>query len=126
MSQKSAIINNNNNNGDAIGCCTDYTVTGKCTMDSKENKEVKTRKEADMTPSPVFPKSSKVVQKCPKVSWSGPNPYFNLFLTITHLLDHFWTALDTLGKKIGLRVMSASSLVLFSLLSSPSTASNRY
>ena len=52
----------------AIECCTDYTVAGKCTVDGKDNKEDKTREEADMTPSPVFPKSSKVVQKCPKVS----------------------------------------------------------
>ena len=51
-----------------IGCCTDYSVAGKCTVDSKDNKENKTREEADMTPSPVFPKSSKVVPMCPKVS----------------------------------------------------------
>ena len=57
-----------------IGCCTDYTVAGKCTVDGNNNKEDKTREEADMTPSPFFPKSSKVVQKCPKMSYSGPNP----------------------------------------------------
>ena len=51
-----------------IRCCTDYTVAGKCTVDGKDKKEDKTREEADMTPSPFFPKSSKVVQKCPKVS----------------------------------------------------------
>ena len=45
-----------------IGCCTDYTVAGKCTVDGNNNKEDKTREEADMTPSPVFPKSSKVAQ----------------------------------------------------------------
>ena len=39
-----------------------------CIVDSKDNKVDKTREEADMTPSPFFPKSSKVVQKCPKVS----------------------------------------------------------
>ena len=52
------------------GCCTDYTVSvaGKFTVDSEDNKEDKTREEADMTPSPVFPKSSKVAQNCPKVS----------------------------------------------------------
>ena len=50
-----------------IGCRTDYTVAGKCTVDGN-NKEDKIRKEANLTPSPVFPKSSKVVQKCPKVT----------------------------------------------------------
>ena len=43
-----------------IRCCTDYTVAGKCTVDGEGNKEDKTREEADMTPSPVFPKCSKV------------------------------------------------------------------
>ena len=52
----------------SIGCCTDYTVAGKCTVDGNNNKEDKTREEADMTPSPVFPKSLKVAQNCPKVS----------------------------------------------------------
>ena len=51
-----------------IGCCTDYTVAGKCTVDGEDNKEDKTREEADMTPRPFFPKSSKVVQNCSKVS----------------------------------------------------------
>ena len=51
-----------------IGCCTNYTVAGKSTVDGNNNKEDKTREEADMTPSPVFPKSSKVAQNCPKVS----------------------------------------------------------
>ena len=37
-----------------IGCCTDYTVAGKCTVDGEDNKEDKTREEADMTLSPVF------------------------------------------------------------------------
>ena len=39
----------------------DYIVAGKCTVDGKDNKEDKTREEANMIPSPVFPKSSKVV-----------------------------------------------------------------
>ena len=52
----------------SIGCCADYTVAGKRTVDGKDDEEVKTRVEADMTPSPVFPKSSKVAQNCPKVS----------------------------------------------------------
>ena len=52
----------------SIGCCTDYIVAGKCTVDGKDNKEDKAREEADMTPSLVFPKSSKVAQNCPKVS----------------------------------------------------------
>ena len=51
----------------SIGCCTDYTLAGNGTVDGKDNKEDKTREEADMTPSPFFPKSSKVVQKCPRV-----------------------------------------------------------
>ena len=65
--------------------CTDYTMAGKCTVDGKDNKEDKTREEADMTLSPVFPKSSKVIQKCPGVviiHISGVF-YYN------HLLDHF-------------------------------------
>ena len=52
----------------SIGCCADYTVAGKRTVDGKDNKEDKTREEADMTLTPVFPKSSKVVPICPKVS----------------------------------------------------------
>ena len=51
-----------------IGRCTDYTVAGKCTVDGNNNKEDKNREEADMTPSPFFPKSSKVAQNCPTVS----------------------------------------------------------
>ena len=43
-------------------------MAGKCTVVGKNNKEDKTREEADMTLGPVFPKSSKVVQKCLKVS----------------------------------------------------------
>ena len=33
----------------AIRCCTDYTVAGKGTVDGEDNKEDKTREEADMT-----------------------------------------------------------------------------
>ena len=44
----------------------DYTVAGKCTVDCKDNKEDKTREEADMTLSPVFPKSSKWSKSDPK------------------------------------------------------------
>ena len=51
-----------------IGCCAEYTGTGKCTVDGEDNKEDKTREEADMTLSPVFPKSSKVAQNSPKLS----------------------------------------------------------
>ena len=39
-------------------------MAGKCTVDGKDNKEDKTREEADMTLSPFFPKS---VQSGPKV-----------------------------------------------------------
>ena len=46
-----------------IGCFTDYTVAGKCTVDGEDNKEDKTREERDMTLSLVFPKVSKAVQK---------------------------------------------------------------
>ena len=46
----------------------DYIVAGKCTVDGKDNKEDKTREEADMTLSAFFSKISKQVQKCPKVS----------------------------------------------------------
>ena len=53
------------------------------------------------------------------LEWS--KSIFQVFLTVTHLLDQFWTALDTFGEKNGLKVMSASSLVLSSLLSLPST-----
>ena len=48
-----------------IGCCTDYTVTDKCTLDSEDNKQDKTREEADMTLSQLF-------QKCSKRSKSDP------------------------------------------------------
>ena len=63
-----------------------------------------------------LPKGPKTVQSV--LEWS--KSIFQVFLTVTHLLDHFWTALDTFRKK-GLKVMSASSLVLSSLLSLPST-----
>ena len=46
-----------------IRCYTDYTVAGKCTVHGKDNKEDKTREEANMTLSLVFPKVSKAVQK---------------------------------------------------------------
>ena len=51
-----------------IGCCTDYTLAGKCTVDGEDNKEDETREKADMTLSPFFPKYSKRVQNCPKLS----------------------------------------------------------
>ena len=63
-------------------------------MDGEDNKEDKAREEDDMTLSLVFPKPSKVVQKCPRLVWS--KSIFQVLLTVTHLLDHFWTALDTL------------------------------
>ena len=73
-----------------------------------------------LLPEPGF---SKIFKSGPKVSksvlkWS--KSIFQVFLTVTHLLDHFWNPLDTFGKN-GLRVMSASSLVLSSLLSLLST-----
>ena len=39
-----------------------YTLAGKCTKDGKDNKEDKTREEADINFSPYFPKVSKAVQ----------------------------------------------------------------
>ena len=69
-------------------------MAGKCTVDGKDYKENKTREEAYMTLSPVFPKSSKVVQKCPRVA----QIHILSVLTVTHLLDHFWTALNTFVK----------------------------
>ena len=33
----------------STGSCKYYTVAGKCTVDGKDNKEDKTREEADMT-----------------------------------------------------------------------------
>ena len=45
----------------------DYSVAGLCTVDGKDNKEDKTREEADMIFSPFFfnkcQKRSKVIQK---------------------------------------------------------------
>ena len=41
-------------------------MAGKCTVHGKDNKEKKTREEADITLSPFFPKVSKVVQSDPK------------------------------------------------------------
>ena len=46
-----------------IRCCADYAGAGKCTVHGKDNKEDKTREEANMTLSLVFPKVSKAVQK---------------------------------------------------------------
>ena len=88
MSQKKSTINNDHNNDNdnndkenndnkiksspvpvssvPIRCCRDYTGAGKCTVGGEDIKEDKTREEADMTLSLVFPKSSKVVQKCPR------------------------------------------------------------
>ena len=77
-----------------IGCCTDYTGAGKCTVDGEDNKEVKTREEADMTINPVFQNFQKWSKSVLK--WS--KSIFQVFLTVTYLLDHFWTAFDTFGK----------------------------
>ena len=41
-------------------------MAGKCTVVGKDNKEDKTREEAGMTLSPVFPKSSKWSKSDPK------------------------------------------------------------
>ena len=72
-----------------IGCCTDYTGAGKCTVDGEYNKEDKTGEEADMTLSPVFPKSSKVVQKCPRVVQIHISSVFDRYPSFGSLLDCF-------------------------------------
>ena len=117
----------------SIGCCTDYTVTGKCTVDGKDNKEDKTREEADMTPSPVFPKSSKVVQKCPRVVQIHIS---SVFLPLPIFWITFGPLLDTFGKKQAKgHVSLLPGLVLLVALAVHSalachsvvrTASNRY
>ena len=75
----------------SIGCCTDYTVAGKCTVDGKDNKEDKTREEADMTFSPFFSKS---VQSGPKLIQKMGNSKKALELWIWTTVGHFWTLLD--------------------------------
>ena len=62
-----------------IGCCTDYTVAGKCTVDGKDNKEDRTS----------FPKSSKVVQKCPSVVQIHISSVFDRYPSFGSLLDCF-------------------------------------
>ena len=62
----------------------------KCTVDSKDNKEDKTREEADMTLSPFFSKVSKAVKKWSKIWVTVKN-------TQNMDLDHSKTLLDTLG-----------------------------
>ena len=82
-----------------IGCCTNYTVAGKCTVDGNNNKEDKTREEADMTPSRIFPKIFKSGPKLSKSVLEWSKSIFQVFLTVTHILDQFWTALDTFEEK---------------------------
>ena len=64
-------------------------MAGKCTVDGEDNKEDKTREEADMTPSLVFPKSSKVTQNCPKVVQIHISSVFDRFPSFGSLLDCF-------------------------------------
>ena len=61
----------------SIGCCTDYTVAGKCTVDGKDNKEDKTREESDMTFRPFF--FFKSVQSGPKVIQKMSNGQKHLY-----------------------------------------------
>ena len=73
-----------------IRCCADYTGAGKCTVHGKDNKEDKTREEADMALSPVFPK---VFQKCPRVVRIHILSIFDRFPYFGSLFDcfgHFW------------------------------------
>ena len=58
-------------------------------MAGKDNKEDKTREEAGMTLSPVFPKSSKVVQKCPRVVQIHISGVFYRYPSFGSLLDCF-------------------------------------
>ena len=62
---------------------------GQCTVDGEDNKEDKTREEADMTLSPVFPKSSKGVQKCLRVVQIHISSVFDCYPSFGSLLDHF-------------------------------------
>ena len=97
-------------------------------MDGKDNKEDKIREKADMTLSPVFPKSSEVVQKCPRVVQIHISSVFDRYPSYGSLSDRF-------GKN-GLRVvMSLPGLVLLVVLAVHSalschsvvrTASNTY
>ena len=62
-------------------------------MHGEDNKEDKTREEADMTLSPVFPMSSKVVQKCPGVVQIHISSVFDRYPSFGSLLEplgHFW------------------------------------
>ena len=54
----------------SIKCCTDYTVAGKCTVDGKDNKEDKTREEADSTAqySPVQPSTAHYISVQPSTA----------------------------------------------------------
>ena len=63
---------------------------------ARTKKEDKTREEADMTPSPFFPKSSKVVQKCPRVVQIHIS---SVFLPLPIFWITFGPLLDTFGKK---------------------------
>ena len=107
-----------------IRCCTDYTVAGKCTVDGKDNKEDKTREEADMTPSPVIPNSSIVVQKCPGVVQIHISSVFDRYPYFGPVLDrfgHFW------GKKRAKgHVSLLPGLVLLVVLAVHSALADRY
>ena len=61
-------------------------MTSKGTVDGKDNKEDKTREEANMTLSTVFPKSSKVVQ----IHISGVFYCYQSFGSLLDRFGHFW------------------------------------
>ena len=63
-------------------------MAGKCTVVGKDNKEDKTREEADMTLSPFFSKS---VKSSPKVIQKMDNGKKTLEIWIWTTLGHFWT-----------------------------------
>ena len=56
---------------------------------ARTKKEDKTREEADMPPIPFLPKSSKVVQKCPRVVQIHILNLFNRYPSFGSLLDRF-------------------------------------
>ena len=64
-------------------------MAGKCAVVGKDNKKDKTREEADMTLSPVFPKSLKMIQKCPRVVQIHISGVFYRYPSFGSLLDHF-------------------------------------
>ena len=72
-------------------------MAAKCTVDGKDNKEDKTREEADMTLSPVFPKSLKMIQKCPRVVQIHISGVFLSLPIFWITFGPLWTLLEKAG-----------------------------